>query len=424
VRRPIALAGLLAALVAAAAAPAGASPGAGYGIQDDAWLLGGPGELTQRIGTLQLVGVKLVRFTLRWDKIAPTRPARPHDPADPAYEWGRYEDVLDALHGAGISALVTIYGAPVWSNGGHAPNWLPASTAIGDFAYAASKEFPWIRLWTAWNEPNTRTFSVPVSPALYVSRVLNPAYAGLHRADGRNRVAGGVTSPRQPPSGMAPSVFAAGMSVAHARLDAYAQNPYPLSPSETPFATSCASCLDWTMARLGAIRADVTRDFGSKPIWLTEYGYQTNPPDTILGVSLQRQASYIGEAALRVWEQAGVTMLIQFLVQDEPAIGGWQSGLFTDAGKPKPSYHAFGLPLAEVSRSGGETTLWGEVRPGSGRRVYRIQRFTGGRWIAAGAAARTRADGAFEQVLPLPRGARVRLTSPGVGYASAALVIS
>jgi hypothetical protein len=424
VRRPLALAGLLAVLlVAAATSPAGASPGASYGIQDDAWLLDGPGELSQRIGTLGLVGVKLVRLTLRWDKVAPARPARPRDPADPAYEWGDYGRVLEALHSAGIAALVTLYGSPPWSNGGHAPNWLPASTALGDFAYAASEEFPWVHLWTAWNEPNTRTFSVPVSPALYVTRVLNPAYAGLHRASSLNRVAGGVTSPRQPPSGMAPSVFAAGMRDAHARLDAYAQNPYPLSPSETPFATSCASCVDWTMARLGAIRAGVTRDFGSKPIWLTEYGYQTNPPDSILGVTLQRQAGYIGEAALRVWEQAGVTMLIQFLVQDEPAIGGWQSGLFTAVGKPKPSYYAFGLPLAEVSRRGGETTLWGEVRPGSGRRPFRIERSAGGGWVSA-ASSRTLQDGAFQLTLALAAGTRVRLTSPGVAYASPTLVIS
>jgi hypothetical protein len=424
VRRLLALAGLLAVVLAAAVAPAGASPGADYGIQDDAWLLGGPGTLAQRIGVLGAVGVRLVRFTLRWDRVAAAEPTAPRDPADPAYDWGQYGEVLEALHAAGITTLVTIYGAPTWANGGHAPNWLPTSTAVGDFAYAASKEFPWVHLWTAWNEPNTRTFSVPVSPRLYVDRILNPTYASLHEASGRNRVAGGVTSPRQPPSGMAPSAFAAGMNAAHARLDAYAQNPYPLSPSETPFATSCASCRDWTMARLGAIRTDVTRDFGSKPIWLTEYGYQTDPPDTILGVPLQRQASYIGEAALRVWEQPGVTMLIQFLVQDEPAIGGWQSGLFTDEGKPKPSYHAFGLPLAEMSRRGGEATLWGEVRPGSGRRVYRIERWAGGRWVAAGPASRTGLDGAFERTLPLAPGTRIRLTSPSVGYASPPLQIS
>ena len=47
----------------------------------------------------------------------------------------------------------------------------------------------------------------------------------------------------------------------------------------------------------------MTRYFGAKPLWLTEYGYQTNPPDRLLGVSYALQAKYIGEAALHVWQQ-------------------------------------------------------------------------------------------------------------------------
>ena len=421
--RPILPLAFVCAAVAAVASPsARASAHAQYGIQDDAWIMAGPGTLTDRIAVLQRVGVKLVRLTLRWDEVARSRPTSPRDPADPAYVWTAYRTVLDALHADRITVLLTLYGAPGWANGGHGPNWLPTGTDIGDFAYAASKEFPWVRLWTAWNEPNTRVFSVPVSPRQYVRSVLNPVYAGLHAANRANRVAGGVTSPRQPPSGMSPAAFAAGMRAAHARLDAYAQNPYPRAPTETPFRTSC-SCTDWTMARLPAIRADVTRDFGSKPIWLTEYGYQTNPPDPILGVSSARQAAYVGEAALRVWEQPGVTVLIQFLVQDQPQIGGWQSGLLTATGRQKPAYDAFGLPLAEISRRGESVVLWGQVRPGAGRRPYAIERLAGGRWTPVGGTARTGVGGVFERTVRLPRGTKVRLSSPVVGYASPALTV-
>ena len=125
------------------------------------------------------------------------------------------------------------------------------------------------------------------------------------------------------------------------------------------------------MASLPAIRADVTRYFGAKPLWLTEYGYQTNPPDRLLGVSYALQARYLADAALRVWQQPGVTLLIQFLVRDEPSLGGWQSGLFSVGGAAKLAYHAFALPLAEVSRRGSSTVLWGQVRPGSGARALR-----------------------------------------------------
>jgi hypothetical protein len=175
------------------------------------------------------------------------------------------------------------------------------------------------------------------------------------------------------------------------------------------------------MAHLSSIRSLVTHYFGArKPLWLTEYGFQTNPPDRILGVSPAKQAAYIGRAALKVWRTPGVTMLIQFLVRDEPRAGGWQSGLFSATGVAKPSRRAFALPLAQVSR----TVLWGQVRPGSGRRTYVIERWTGKRWVHVGGAKRTGAAGTFRTVVHLPRGTKVRLWSPTLGYASPLLVLT
>src|SRR5262249_42201847 len=157
-------------------------------------------------------------------------------------------------------------------------------------------------------------------------------------------------SPRKTPTGMAPLPYLRAMRAAGARLDAYAQNPYAVSPFETPLeGARCSDC--FTMADLATIRREVTKSFGArKPRWLTEYGYQTNPPDPLSGVSYAKQAQYLGEAAMKVWKQPGVTMLVQFLVRDEPALGGWQSGLFEVSGKPKPSYHAFAVPLAQSGR--------------------------------------------------------------------------
>jgi hypothetical protein len=409
------------AALCATTAPATASSNAQFGIQDDAWLSYGPGTLDQRLTTLQNLGVGIVRYTLRFDAVAAQKPSDPRDPA--SYDWGVAGEVLDALHARGIPTLVTLYGAPRWANGGASYNHLPR-TGFGDFAYAASKRFPWVNLWTAWNEPNSRTFSVPVSPSLYVRNVLDPAYAALHQASSANRVAGGVTSPRKTPAGMAPLAYMQGMHAAHARLDAYAQNPYPVDPHETPTHATCATCSYFTMAKLPSIRADVTRYFGSKPLWLTEYGYQTNPPDRLLGVSYAEQAAYIGQAALRVWKQPGVTLLIQFLIRDEPSLGGWQSGLFTAGGTAKLAYHAFPLPLAQVSRNGSRVVLWGQVRPGSGPRVYAIQRASGGRWVTVGGTARTGPGGTFLRTLTLPRGTRVRLWTPTVSSPSPPLTLS
>src|SRR5215216_3044626 len=80
-----------------------------------------------------------------------------------------------------------------------------------------------------------------------------------------------------------------------------------------------------------------------KRIWLTEYGYQTNPPDRF-GVSRSVQAKYVAQAALRAKSARFVDVLIHFVVRDEPQLSGWQSGLFSAAGVVKPSFNSFMLP--------------------------------------------------------------------------------
>jgi hypothetical protein len=422
VKRVLLLLTVVAAGVFAGAAHASSS--ARMGIQDDAWLRWGPGTLDERLDTLDSLGVKTVRFTLLWSDVAKRKPATAANPNDAAYDWSQFDPILNGLRAHGITPLLTLYGSPKWANGGRAPNWLP-KIGFGPFAYAASKRYPWVRLWTVWNEPNTRIFSNPVSPKLYTQRLLNNAYVWLHKANRANVVAGGVTSPRKTPSGMSPTAFMEGMRAAHARLDAYAANPYPSSKVETPFYSPCESCTTLTMAHLPQLRSLVSRLFGSRtPLWLTEYGVQTNPPDRLLGVSPARQAKELGEAAYRAWAQPGVTMLIQFLVRDEPTLGGWQSGLFTAGGSAKPSRYAFSLPLVEVSRHGTRTTLWGQVRPGSGRRTYVVQRWTGSRWVNVGGVKRTGAGGTFQTAASLRPGTKVRLRTPSLAFTSPALVIS
>ena len=67
------------------AARADASPYAQYGIQDDAWLLGGPGTFDERLDQVDALGVDVVRVNLRWDEIAAKRPAKPSSHLDPAW---------------------------------------------------------------------------------------------------------------------------------------------------------------------------------------------------------------------------------------------------------------------------------------------------------------------------------------------------
>ena len=41
---------------------------------------------------------------------------------------------------------------------------------------------------------------------------------------------------------------------------------------------------------------ELTRLYGSKRVWITEYGYQTNPPDRTFGVSFVKQARWLTQS--------------------------------------------------------------------------------------------------------------------------------
>ena len=377
----------LAALAAAGAllaAPsrADAAPGVKYGLTDDAWLLHGPGTLDQRVGQLDAIGVRVVRFTLHWNEIARYAPATADDPADQAYDWSEADAVLEALHTHGIDVVLQLVGTPGWANGRKPANYMPTSAAsFAGFASAAAHQYPWVRKWLIWNEPNQARWLKPTSPGLYVTRLLNPAYIAIHGAIRGAQVAGGGTAPRGGSGGVSPVTWVIAMHRARARLDAYAHNPYPLDPKrETPLHGGCAECTTVTMATLSKLTTRVARFFPRARIWLTEYGYQSYPPDRVLGVSRSLQARYVSEGAYAAYRTARVDLLFHFLYRDEPILSRFQSGLVTLGNAAKPALAAFRLPLAETARTGTRTTLWGQLRAPSAGSVASLERKVGSQW--------------------------------------------
>ena len=413
-RRAILLTALLGALLLPAASAA--SPYVKYGIQDDAWLEYGTGSDTtvaQRAAQLKSMGVDIVRLTINWREVEPRRGV---------YDWSIPDAALNALHAQGIGALVTLWGTPAWANGGRPQNWAPTSkSTFAAFAHTAAERYPFVHMWTIWNEPNQRISLRPTSPKTYVQQLLNPAVTAIHRANRNALVAGGVTAPRGASGGVSPIAWIAGMKAAHAHMDAYAHNPYPLRPGETPTSGGCGHCTTVTMATLPRLLTAVQRAFGiHMRIWLTEYGYQTNPPDHLLGVSYAAQATYTSEAALRAYEAPRVDVLIHYLVQDEPNVARWQSGFYTDTGKMKPALEAFRFPLAIKSRVRNRTVLWGQVRPG-GRQTYKLLRFADHRWNPVGGIFHTTARGYFSRTVNAPSGTRYRIWVPSEHTYSAIL---
>jgi hypothetical protein len=166
------------------------------------------------------------------------------------------------------------------------------------------------------------------------------------------------------------------------------------------------------MATIRKLLILVKRYWGMKPIWLTEYGYQTNPPDTFLGVPPRKQATLLSLAAMRAWRLPRVTMLIQYLYRDEPQLSRFQSGLVYIDDRPKPSLNAFKLPFAEMHRDGFETVVWGQIRDGSaGRMPYRLDVLHRNVWKPVGGIELTNDDGVFVRTIRLKRGALLRIWS-------------
>ena len=398
----------LAAVALGATALAPASTRLEVGVTDDAWLMFGPGTVEERAQQLHDMGAEVVRVTLDWRRI---------EGQEGVFDWEREDAALDALRSQGIAPILVLWGTPAWANGGRAANVPPRSASdFAAFAQAAASRYSW--------EPNQRRWLVPPSPVLYVTRLLNPAGAAIKSAIPSATVAGGATAPRGGKGGTSPVDFIRGMGRAGAHLDAYAHHPHPLSPSESPFKGGCDHCETISMANLERLLTETRRAFGPRTrIWLTELGYQTNPPDRILGVRWGTQARDVAEAQRRAYLASRVDVLIQYLVRDEQSTAAWQSGLETATGRPKPALQSFTLPLVQVSRRGSTTRVWGQVRPGDGARPYVLERFVGGSWTQV-AQAQTTARGFLTRAVRATHGDRLRIVDPSTGMASPTLVVT
>ena len=369
---------LVALLAVSLARPAPVSRALVTGIFDDAHIL--DGDRASTFDTLAELRVRLIRVTLWWGGpkgVARSRPpADATDPADPAYDWAAYDRVVRAAASRDIEVMFTILGTPSWESGSPAWNRAPRAPAdLRDFAAAAARRYgagfapdgedvlPRVRYWTAWNEPNSPVFLRPqyrrsrghwiVQSAIDYARICNAVVEGVKGASAGASVACGVTAPRgnnRPGSARAsvsPLVFARAMRSAGARgFDAYAHNPYYGSRSETPLTPPARGPAGQpptavTLGNLGTLVSDVTRLFGRVRIWITEYGYQTNPPDRLFGVSWAKQASYLRQAWTLARANPRVDVFLWFLLQDEAPLGRWQSGLLTVDGRHKPAFAAF-----------------------------------------------------------------------------------
>ena len=362
----IVVAAAAAAFLASSAAP---SSRLIKGLFDEANTLTGNPDRTFPI--LRQLNTKALRTNLYWGGrygVASSRPQSPTNPDDPAYDWSLYDRTVNYAQQFGIKIVFSIWGTPRWANGGRQPNVAPTNAVdLERFARAAARRYsgrwrgedgrglPRVDFWLAWNEPNNPVFLAPQfkrvggkyirwSPRDY-ARICNAVVKGVHGANFRTQkvacgatAPGGNNSPTSSRASISPIAFLRSIKAYGAKgFDAYAHHPYHANPSESP-KTPPRSVNTITLGNINVLIKELTRLYGAKRVWITEYGYQTNPPDRLFGVSWAKQAAYLKQAYAIARANPRIDMLLWFLLRDDTAAGGWQSGLMTAGGKRKPAF--------------------------------------------------------------------------------------
>lgn len=410
-------------------------------FQDDALMLHRtPAQVQATARRMASLGADRVRITAGWSALAP-RPHSRRAPkfeaqssdAYPREPWLRLDRAIKAANAAGLEVQLDVaFFAPRWAvTKGMEPRnrerqrWNPSPSRFGDFAEAVARRYngrhadparrgarlPAVRLWTTWNEPNHGGFLlpqwkrsdgrwVPHSPHHY-RRLHESGYAALKAVNPQNRVLiGGLSSEGLdtpgPRNGLPPLQFLRELACVDRRgrslrrpecrdfrplrADGLAHHPYSLYdspdvPSRDPDEAAIAD-LDRLSTLLDALHHR-GRTATRLPIYVTEYGYETNPPDKRRGVSLEDQARFMGQSTFLAWQRPDVRMFAQFLLNDVVhASESWQTGLYFYDGRPKPAAQAFRTPFwAETRSFAGQDVvlLFGQVRPREGRKRVSVE---------------------------------------------------
>jgi hypothetical protein len=340
----------------------------------------------------------------------------------------------------------------------------------------ASAPLPRVSFWSIWNEPDLGAFLAPetthhsqVEEAARLYRgLLDAAWGALDQTGhGRDTILFGELSPAgihtasignfqampplrflralycvdatyRPLSGQAAALrgcptnaaASAQFTAQHPALfhaSGVAVHPYPqglppdtVTPDEPDYAELAAlPRLAQTLDRLQAVYGSRTKF----PLWSTEFGYQTDPPETNDAglVSPTTAAYYLNWAEYISYENPRLRSFDQYLLSDSPT-AFFATGLLSATGAPKPAYYAFQMPLylpVTTTNRGHPLDVWGGARPAPdaqnaahSAQTVAIQYRSGGSgaWRTVRTVTLTNPHGYFEIRQVFPGSGQVRLS--------------
>ena len=380
-------------------------------------------------------GGGLLRLFVYWDRVAPGGTSAPpgfdaRDPNDTGYRWSDLDQRVRDAVSHGVAPIISAFYAPYWALEGKQTSGRgavrPSPQAYADFMTAVATRYsgryeglPRVRYFEIWNEPNLEEYlspqwdegGKPVSPDWY-REMVNQSAQAIHAVNGDNIVIAGSLAPFggevNDPSGgrvpfpirMHPLEFMRQMlcmskgakpqptCTAASTFDAWSHHPYTYGgPTHQAYHSDDVSIGDLGEMRTllkAAEKAGHIRSARDVGFWVTEFSYDTNPPDP-LGLSTALHARWVSESLYRMWRD-GVSVVTWFTMRDEPFPQGMfqaslyyrgQDGIASD--KPKPSLRAFRFPFVAFKQKNGSITYWGRT-PTSTKKAVVVEQKQGPRW--------------------------------------------
>ena len=378
----------------------------------------GPGA-PRNFARMRAAGATAFRTTISWPAIAAAaRPAAPADWRDEAYSWEEFDEKIRRLRAEGFEPIVAVNSHPVWARqtAGNAAS-PPQPGHLGAFMRAAAERYsgrvpgvPRIKYWQVWIEPNVNLWyspqfdggGKPVSPETY-RQLVNAVADAVHGARPDNVVVAGGLSPftvrTRGLATVGPMRFMRQLLCMSAgptprptcsrrtRFDVWAHHPYTSGgPTHEAYNKDDVSLGDLPEMRTlldAAVRARHVRSTQRVRFWVTEFSWDTSPPDP-KAVPARLHARWVAEALYRMWE-SGVELVAWLQLRDEPyPKSSYQSGLYFRGAtpardRPKPALAAFRFPFVAFRESAG-LSVWGRTPTSKAGVVHIERRSPGGGW--------------------------------------------
>jgi hypothetical protein len=296
---------------------------------------------------------------------------------------------------------------------------------------------PRVRYYEEWSEPNLPIHLNPqwisvngqwvAESAVVYRQLLNAAYTATKSVHKSNQVIAGATAPWGDPPGrgarVSPAAFLRELLCLHgpslsrepcphpAHFDILSHHPYEVgSPFYRAYGPDDVTLPDFaklTKPLAAAVRHGTVIPRHHKPIWVTEFSYNSDPPERS-AVPMNTWLRWMQESFYVLWRQ-GVDVLAWFIIGDYPTPppGQWvsQSGLYFKNGRAKPgAIQAFSFPLVAEPLGHHRHIIWG-FSPEAG--TVRVQINRGHAWRGLRNFS-VPAHGIFTETTTVPPHSRLR----------------